>query len=94
MKNVHVCLECTKTRSPEIGTVSHWRLPDVDIFHTDPSLLSTLKLHRNTILGLTEVCKVNTLLNVVLSVRCMVMLGRCLQTSVLLLVGSLPINDR
>ena len=36
--NVHVCLGRTKTRSPEFGTVLHWRPPDVHIFHTDPSL--------------------------------------------------------
>ena len=36
--NVHVCLGCTKTRSPEIGPVLHWRPPDVEIFYTDPSL--------------------------------------------------------
>ena len=33
------CLECTKTRSPGIGTVLHWRPPDVHIFGTDPSLM-------------------------------------------------------
>ena len=37
----YVCLGCTKTRSPEIGKVLHWRPPDVDIFHTDPSLVGT-----------------------------------------------------
>ena len=37
--NVHVCLGRTKTRSPECGTVLHWRPPDVHIFHTDPSLV-------------------------------------------------------
>ena len=36
--NIHVCLGRTKTRSPEFGTVLHWRHPDVHIFHTDPSL--------------------------------------------------------
>ena len=39
--NVHVCLGRTKTRSPEFGTVLHWRPPDVHIFHTDPSLVHT-----------------------------------------------------
>ena len=39
--NVHVCLGCTKTRSPEFGMVLHWRPPDVHIFHTDPSLVKT-----------------------------------------------------
>ena len=29
-------------RSPEIGTILHWRPPDVHIFHTDPSLGKTL----------------------------------------------------
>ena len=28
-------------RSPGIGTVLHWRLPDVQIFDTDPSLVQT-----------------------------------------------------
>ena len=37
--NVHVYLGCTKTRSPEFGTVLHWRPPDVHILDTDPSLL-------------------------------------------------------
>ena len=39
--NVHVYLGCTKTRSPEFGTVLHWRPPDVHILDTDPSLLQT-----------------------------------------------------
>ena len=39
--NVHVWLGYTKTRSPGIGTVLHWRPPDVHIFDTDPSLVST-----------------------------------------------------
>ena len=39
--NVHVCLGCTKTQNPGIGTVLHWRPPDVHIFHTDPSLMHT-----------------------------------------------------
>ena len=30
---------CTKTRSPGIGTVLHWRPPDIHIFGTDPSLV-------------------------------------------------------
>ena len=37
--NVQVCLGCTKTRSPRIGTVLHWQPPDVHIFDTDPSLI-------------------------------------------------------
>ena len=37
--NIHACLGRTKTRSPEFGTVLHWRPPDVHIFHTDQSLL-------------------------------------------------------
>ena len=43
--NVHVCLGRTKTRSPEFGTVLHWRHPDVHIFHTDPSLVITTVLY-------------------------------------------------
>ena len=39
--NVHVYLGCTKTRSPEFGTVLHWRPPDVHILDTDPSLYTT-----------------------------------------------------
>ena len=31
--NVHVRLGCTKPQSPRIGTVLHWRPPDVHIFH-------------------------------------------------------------
>ena len=27
-------------RSPEFGTVLHWRPPDIHIFHTDPSLIN------------------------------------------------------
>ena len=38
-RKVHVCLGCTKTRNPGIGTVLHWRPPDVEIFGTDPSLV-------------------------------------------------------
>ena len=41
-RNVHVWLGCTKTRRPGIGTVLHWRPPDVHIFGTDPSLVKTL----------------------------------------------------
>ena len=29
-------------RNPGIGTVLHWRHPDVHIFHTDPSLVIML----------------------------------------------------
>ena len=35
------CLGFTKMRNPGIGTVLHWRPPDVHIFHTDPSLVNT-----------------------------------------------------
>ena len=34
--NLHIWMGSTKMRSPEIGTVLHWRPSDVDIFHTDP----------------------------------------------------------
>ena len=30
-------------RSPGIGTVLHWRPPDVHIFGADPSLIRTLR---------------------------------------------------
>ena len=32
---------CTKMRNPGIGTVLHWRPPDVHIFDTDSSLVPT-----------------------------------------------------
>ena len=38
-RNVHVWLGCTKMRNAGIDTVLHWRLPDVHIFDTDPSLI-------------------------------------------------------
>ena len=37
--NVHVWLWYTKTQTPEIDTVLHWRPPNVHIRHTDPSLV-------------------------------------------------------
>ena len=40
--NVHLWLECTKTRSPRIDTVLHWRAPNIHSFDTDPSLLVTV----------------------------------------------------
>ena len=41
--NVHVFFfRCTKAQSPEIGTVLHWRPPDVHIFHTHLSLILTI----------------------------------------------------
>ena len=36
--DVHVWLGYTKTQSLGIGTVLHWRPPNVLIFHTDLSL--------------------------------------------------------
>ena len=35
---VYFWLGCTKTQSPKIGAILHWRPPDVHIFHIDPSL--------------------------------------------------------
>ena len=52
MRKVHVCLGCTNMRSPEIGTVLHWRLPDVHIFHTDPSLVCCV--YKQTIVNLNN----------------------------------------
>ena len=37
--NVFVLLWCTKTGNPKIGTILHWLLPDVHIFHIHPSLV-------------------------------------------------------
>ena len=36
---IHICFECTKTRSPRIAMDLYWRPPDVHILGTDPSLL-------------------------------------------------------
>ena len=44
--NTHVWLGGTKTRSPRIGTVLHWQLPDVHIFSTHPPLIETTLKHR------------------------------------------------
>ena len=41
MRNIHVSLGYTKTWSPEICTVLHWRPLDIHIFHTHPSLYKT-----------------------------------------------------
>ena len=41
--NIRISLGCTKTRSPRIGTVLHWRALNVHIFDTDPSLVNVHK---------------------------------------------------
>ena len=38
--NVHVWLGCTKSQSPGINTVLHWRPPNVHIFGSYPSLVN------------------------------------------------------
>ena len=42
--NVHVWLGCSKMWSPKIGAVLDWQPPDVHIFGTDPSLISTIQI--------------------------------------------------
>ena len=52
------CLECTKTRSPGIGIVLHWRPPDIHIFGTDPSLIKAKDQSSHCILLILAYVKV------------------------------------
>ena len=36
---------CTKAHSPEIEIVLHWQPPNIDIFHSDPSLVVIFDLN-------------------------------------------------
>ena len=55
--NVHVWLGFTKMQSPGIGTVLHWRPPNVHICGTDPSLPLTMsfKILSGLFLGFRKV---------------------------------------